>query len=76
MDPCSSTSRPHLKNKKMREIIPIPNIEISSIQPNFKTKPKRKRIIGSVSLFKTESELETNINKVRILIFYQSTMSL
>ena len=34
-------------------------METSSIKPSFKTKPKRKRIIGSVPLFETESELET-----------------
>jgi len=43
----------------MREPIPIPIVETSSTKPNFKTKPKRKRIIGSVPLFKTESESET-----------------
>jgi hypothetical protein len=40
----------------MREDIRIPIIETSS------AKPKRKRIIGSVPLFKTESESETEVS--------------
>ena len=52
-----------LKNEKQkREPIPIPIIETQSTTPSLKTRPKRKRIIGSVPLFKTEaseSESET-----------------
>lgn len=58
---------PFLKNEKQkREPIPIPIIETQSTTPSFKTKPKRKRIIGSVPLFKTEaseSESETDSSK-------------
>ena len=35
-------------------------VETSSTKSSFKTIPKRKRIIGSVPLFKTESESETD----------------
>jgi len=45
--------------KQKRELIPIPIIETGVAEPSFKTKPKRKRIIGSVPLFKMESESET-----------------
>ena len=38
--------------KQKREPIPISIIETSSTKHSFKTKPKRKRIIGSVPLFK------------------------
>jgi hypothetical protein len=49
-----------LKNEKQkRESIPIPIIETGSTKPIFKTKHKQKRIIGSVPLFKTETEPET-----------------
>jgi len=52
---------PYLKTeKRKREPIPIPIIETGSTKPSFKTKPKRKRIIGSVPLFKTEIESETD----------------
>ena len=51
---------PYLKNEKQkRESIPIPIIETGSTKPIFKTKHKQKRIIGSVPLFKTETEPET-----------------
>jgi len=44
--------------KQKRELIPI--IETGTTKPSFKTKPKRKLIIGSVPLFKAESESETH----------------
>jgi len=44
--------------KQKRE--PIPIIENRNTKPSFKTKPKRKLIIGPVPLFKTESESDTN----------------
>ena len=51
---------PNLKTeKRKREHIPIPIIDTSSTKPSFKTKSIRKRIIGSVPLFKTEIESET-----------------
>jgi len=51
----------YLKTEKQkREPISIPIIETGSIKPSFKTKPKRKGIIGSVPLFKTESVSETD----------------
>jgi len=50
--------------KQKREPIPIPVIETGSTEPSFKTKPKRKRIIGSVPLFKTQSESETDVSPV------------
>jgi len=44
---------PFLKSEKQkREPIPIPIVETGGTQPSFKTKPKRKRIIGSLPLFK------------------------
>jgi len=46
--------------KRKREPIPIPIIETGSTKPSSKTKPKRKRVIGSVPLFKTEIESETD----------------
>ena len=46
--------------KQKREPIPISIIETGSTAPSFKTKPKRKRIIGSVAVFKMESESETD----------------
>jgi hypothetical protein len=55
---------PFLKSEKQkREPIPIPIVETGGTQPSFKTKPKRKRIIVSLPLFKTEtldSESETD----------------
>jgi hypothetical protein len=55
---------PFLKSEKQkREPIPIPIAETGGTQPRFKTKPKGKRIIGSLPLFKTEtldSESETD----------------
>ena len=49
---------PYLKTEKQkREPIPIPIIETGSTKPSFKTKPKRKRVIGQC-LFKTESVSE------------------
>jgi len=52
---------PYLKTEKQkREHFPIPIIETSSTKASFKTKPKRKRITGSVPLFKTEFESETD----------------
>jgi len=52
---------PYLKTeKRKREPIPIPIIETGSTKPSFKTKPKRKYIIGSFPLFKTEIESETD----------------
>ena len=48
-----------MKTEKQK-LEPIPIIETSSTKTNFKTKPKRIRIIGSVPLFKTESESETD----------------
>jgi hypothetical protein len=46
-----------LKTEKQKlEPIPIPIFESGrDTLPSFKTKPKRKRIINSVPLFKTES---------------------
>ena len=53
----------HSYNKwTQREPIPIPIIETGSAEPSFKTKPKRKRIIGSVPLFKMEYESETDVS--------------
>jgi hypothetical protein len=46
--------------KQKRENIMIPIIETGYTKPRFKTKSKRKRIIGSVPLFKGESESETD----------------
>jgi len=65
MDLSSSPSRSileNLKTKKKREPIPIRIIETGSAEPSFKTKPKRKHIIGSVPLFKTVSEPETDVS--------------
>jgi hypothetical protein len=36
------------REKQKREPIPIPTVEAGVTQPSFKTKPKRKRIIGSL----------------------------
>ena len=59
---------PFLKSEKQkREPIPIPIIETGVTQPSFKTKPKRKRIIGSLPWFKTETldyESETDFLSV------------
>ena len=52
---------PYLKiEKQKREYIPIPIIVTGSTKPSFKTKPKRKSIIGSVPMFKTDSVSETD----------------
>jgi len=51
---------PYLKPEKKREPISIPIRETGSTKPSFKTKPKRKRIIGSVPLFQTEIESGTD----------------
>jgi len=57
---------PYLKTENQkRKPITFPIIETSSIKPSFKTKPKRQCIIGSVSLFKTESESETDISPMK-----------
>jgi hypothetical protein len=51
---------PYLKNeKRKREPIPIPIVDTGGPNPGFTTKPKRKRIIGSVPLFKEESLAES-----------------
>ena len=55
---------PYLKTeKRKREPIPIPIIETGDI--------KQKRIIGSVPLFKTESDSDTDI-----LLCIQSTLTM
>ena len=52
---------PYLKNEKQtREPIPIPIIGNGNTEPNFKKKPKRKRIVVSVPLFKIKSETEVS----------------
>jgi len=48
--------------KQKREPNPIPIIETGSADPSFKTKPKRKRITGSVPLFKTYFESEPDVS--------------
>jgi len=56
-DPCLK------REKQKREPIQIPIVETGGTQPNLKTKPKRKHIIGSLPLFKTgtiDSESQTN----------------
>ena len=55
---------PYLKTEKQkREPIPIPIVEPASTKPSLITKPKRKRIIRSVPLFKTEKlESESEID--------------
>jgi len=59
---------PYLKTEKpKREPIPIPIIKTVSRKPNFKTKPKRKRVIASLPLIKreaSESESETDSQTV------------
>jgi len=61
MDPSSFASGFILETeKRKREPTSIPIIESCSTKPTFKTKPKRKRIIGSLPLFKTESETEAS----------------
>ena len=53
--------------KQKREPIPIPIVETKVTHPSFKTKPKRKRIIGSLPWFKTEtldSESETDSSPI------------
>jgi len=61
MDSSSLHKDPYLKTeKRKREPIPIPIIETRSTTPSLKTKPKRKHIIGSVPLFQTEIESETD----------------
>ena len=45
---------PFLKSEKQkREHTPIPIVETGVTQPSFKTKSKPKRVIGSLSWFKT-----------------------
>jgi len=46
----------------LRESVPIPIIGTGSTKSNFKTKPKQKRINGSLRLFK--SELVTYISPI------------
>jgi hypothetical protein len=50
----------YLKTQKLkREPIPIPIIETGGTpqsKPGFKTKPKRKRIVGCTTMFHTETE--------------------
>ena len=54
---------PYFKTEKQkREPIPVPIIETCSTKPSFKTKSKRKRIIRSVPLFKTESKSESDVS--------------
>jgi hypothetical protein len=44
---------PFLKSERQkRDPNPIPIVETGGTQPSFKTKPKRKCIIGSLRLFK------------------------
>jgi len=50
--------------KQEREPISIPIIETSSAEPSFKTKPKRKRIIGSLPLFKLGSKPQTDLSRM------------
>jgi hypothetical protein len=60
---------PFLKNEmRKREPIPIPIVETGGPNPSFTTKPKRKRIIGSVPLFKEErlSESESETDSVSV----------
>ena len=52
---------PYLKSeKRKRQPIPIHIIETGSKKSSFKTNRKRKRIIVSVPLFKTEIDSETD----------------
>jgi len=61
MDPSSFASGSILENRETKtEHITIPIIETRCNKPSFKTKPKRKCIIGSVPLFKSESKSETH----------------
>jgi hypothetical protein len=54
---------PYLKTKEQQQKpIPIPIIETGSTTAGFITKPKRKSIIGSVPLFKTQSKSESNVS--------------
>jgi len=54
---------PCLKTEKQkREPITTPIIETGNATPTFKTKPKRKRTIGLLPLFKSESESETDVS--------------
>ena len=55
---------PYLKTEKQKRE-PISIIETGSTIPSFKTKPKRKRIVGSVPLFKRESESETDTSRTQ-----------
>ena len=66
MDSSSFTSRPVFEDRKTkRGPIPIPIVEPTNTKSSFITKPKRKRIIGSVPLFKTEwLESESEINSL------------
>jgi hypothetical protein len=54
---------PFLKSEEQkREPVPIPNVENGGTLSSFKTKSKRKHIIGSMRLFKTETlDSESNI---------------
>jgi hypothetical protein len=49
-----------ITEKQKRESIPNPIIGTGRTKPSFKTKTNRKHIIGSVPLFKTDNESETN----------------
>ena len=61
MDSSSFASRSILENRETKSgTHPYPIVETSSTIPSFKTKPKPKRVIVSVSLFKTEIESETD----------------
>jgi hypothetical protein len=51
---------PYLKNeKRKRAPIPVAIVKTGGLNPGFTTKPKRKRIIVSVPLFKEESLAES-----------------
>ena len=61
MDSSSFASRSKLNTEKYKRE-PLPIIGNGSNKPSFKKKHKRKRIIGSVPIVKTESESETDIS--------------
>ena len=64
---------PFLKSEKQKwEPIPISIVETGVTHPSFKTKPKRKRITGSLPWFKTEI-LDSNQKQIPYL-FIQSTL--
>ena len=69
---------PFLKSEKQKlKLIPIPNAETEITQPSFKTKPKRKRIIGSLPWFKTvtlDSESETDFSPFHSKYIYNVLM--